>query len=65
MVLTKLSERAVYVHHFVLYDIGARGYVGPFCLAFIMDNYSELLSGLDQIMRYFCTVSLLFHFGNK
>ena len=54
----------MYVHHFVLYDIGARGYVGPFCLAFIMDNYSELLSVLDQIMRYFCTVSLLFHFGN-
>ena len=54
----------MYVHHFVLYDIGARGYVGPFYLAFIMDNYSELLSVLDQIMRYFCTVSLLFHFGN-
>jgi len=65
VVLTELTEGAVaYVHHFVLYDICARGFVRPFCLAYITHNYNELMTIFDQILQYFSTVSLLLHFGN-
>ncbi|XP_066910195.1 guanine nucleotide exchange protein smcr8a-like [Clytia hemisphaerica] len=65
VVLTEQSEGAVaYVHHFVLYDICARGFVRPFCLSYIMKNHAELLSMYEKICTMFTLVSGLFHFGN-
>ena len=65
MVLTEQSEGAVaYVHHFVLYDICARGFVRPFCLSYVMKNHAELLSMYEKICTMFTLVSGLFHFGN-
>lgn len=60
-----MSEGAVaYVHHFVLYDICARGFVRPFCLAYITKHHSNLMSIFERLKSIFSMVSMLFHFGN-
>lgn len=65
VILTELSEGAVaYVHHFVLYDICARGFVRPYCLAYVMKNHAVLLSMYEKLCTMFSLVSGLFHFGN-
>ena len=65
VVLTELSEGAVaYVHHFVLYDICARGFVRPYCLAYVMKNHAELMALYEKLTAMFSLVSRLFHFGN-
>ena len=53
-----------YVHHFVLYDICARGFVRPYCLSYVMKNHAELLSMYEKLCTMFSLVSGLFHFGN-
>ena len=53
-----------YVHHFVLYDICARGFVRPYCLAYVMKNHTELLAMYEKLCTMFSLVSGLFHFGN-
>ena len=63
--MTEQSEGAVaYVHHFVLYDICARGFVRPYCLAYVMENHTELLSVYEKLCTMFSLVTSLFHFGN-
>lgn len=65
VVLTESKEGAVaYVHHFVLYDICARGFVRPYCLAYITRNHTELMAKFNDLLGYFQTVSSLYHFGN-
>lgn len=60
-----MSEGAVaYVQHFVLYDICARGFVRPFCLAYITKHHSELMLIFEKLQSVFSLVSTLFHFGN-
>ena len=63
--LTEASEGAVaYVHHFVLYDIRARGFVRPYCLAYVCRNHTRLMELYESLFQCFSLVSSVFHFGN-
>lgn len=53
-----------YVHHFTLYDLHARGYVRPFCMAYITPDKNKLFSYLERLMSKFRSVSQLFRSGN-
>ncbi|PIK42209.1 putative smith-Magenis syndrome chromosomal region candidate protein 8-B protein-like [Apostichopus japonicus] len=54
-----------YVHHFTLYDIHARGYVRPFCMAYVTPDKNKLFTFLEKLMAKFKSVSQLFRSGNQ
>ncbi|XP_030850312.1 guanine nucleotide exchange protein smcr8a isoform X2 [Strongylocentrotus purpuratus] len=53
-----------YIHHFTLYDIHARGFVRPFCMAYITPDKNKLRSNLQHIMASFHQVSQYYRYGN-
>ncbi|XP_071478743.1 guanine nucleotide exchange protein smcr8a-like [Diadema antillarum] len=53
-----------YIHHFTLYDIHARGFVRPFCMAYITADKNKLRSNLQHIMSCFNQVSQYYRYGN-
>ncbi|XP_071954839.1 guanine nucleotide exchange protein smcr8a-like [Antedon mediterranea] len=62
----ELSEGAhAYVHHFTLYDIYARGFVRPFCLAYITSEKNKLVVHFDKIINKFKKVTEAFKYGNS
>ena len=59
------TEGAVaYVHHFTLYDIQARGYVRPYCMAYITNQHSKIMNNFALFRDYFSRISAYFKFGN-
>ncbi|XP_038059585.1 guanine nucleotide exchange protein SMCR8-like [Patiria miniata] len=66
VVLEEPKESAfAYVHHFTLYDVIARGYVRPFCIAYITSDKRKMIRNLDWLMTQFSKVSESFRFGNR
>ncbi|XP_033123540.1 guanine nucleotide exchange protein SMCR8-like isoform X2 [Anneissia japonica] len=62
----ELREGAhAYVHHFTLYDIYARGFVRPFCLAYITSEKSKLVNHFEIMMNKFRKVTEAFKYGNR
>ena len=65
VVLLEPSEGAAsYVHHFTLYDIHARGFVRPFCMAYMTHQYSKIMNNFKIFRDYFTRVSAFLRFGN-
>ena len=63
--LMEPSEGAVaYVHHFTLYDIHARGYVRPFCMAYITSQCSKIMNNFALFRDRFSRISAHFKFSN-
>ncbi|XP_022100716.1 guanine nucleotide exchange protein SMCR8-like isoform X2 [Acanthaster planci] len=66
VVLEEPKESAcAYVHHFTLYDVIARGYVRPFCIAYVTSDQRKIIRNLEWLMTRFSKVSELFRFGNR
>jgi len=53
-----------YVHHFTLYDVHARGFVRPFCMAYVTPCQHKLMTFYNEMTSEFSKVSRLFHYGN-
>ncbi len=65
VVLVEPSEGAIaYVHHFTLYDIHARGFVRPFCMAYITHQGPKIMNNFTTFRDYFTRISSYFKFGN-
>ena len=63
--LVEPSEGAfAYVHHFTLYDVHARGYVRPYCMAYITNQYSKIMDNFAVFRDRFSRISANFKFGN-
>lgn len=63
--LMEPSEGAVaYIHYFTLYDIHARGYVRPYCVAYVTNEHSKIMSNFALFRDYFSRVSAYFKYGN-
>ncbi|XP_062523023.1 guanine nucleotide exchange protein SMCR8-like [Corticium candelabrum] len=54
----------VYVHHFTLYDVYARGYVRPFCMCYVTGDQPKLMLNFEDIRRQFSYVSETLHVTN-
>lgn len=53
-----------YVHHFTLYDCNARGFVRPFCMAYITPDQNKLISFAQEMSQEFFKVSRYLKYGN-
>ncbi|KAL1922102.1 uncharacterized protein VTP21DRAFT_10744 [Calcarisporiella thermophila] len=53
-----------YVHHFILFDIYARGFVRPICMSYITQDPNKILSFFQDFVNYFSEVSEIFKNGN-
>lgn len=54
-----------YVHHFILYDIEARGFVRPFCMCYISNSKKKILCNLEHFIQEFGEISKHFKTVNK
>jgi hypothetical protein len=52
------------VHHFTLYDLAARGFVRPFCLAYISYEKNKPIGFFDQIRNRFTEITDLLKKSN-
>ncbi|XP_063954446.1 guanine nucleotide exchange protein smcr8a-like isoform X1 [Lytechinus pictus] len=64
MLEDKKDNTYSYIHHFTLYDIHARGFVRPFCMAYISADKNKLRSNLQHIIASFHQVSQYYRYGN-
>lgn len=58
------SAVAACVHHFTLYDIEARGFVRPFCLAYVSYDKTKPIVFFDKIRQKFNEITDLFKKSN-
>ncbi|XP_006825462.1 guanine nucleotide exchange protein smcr8a-like, partial [Saccoglossus kowalevskii] len=61
----ELEGAFAYVHHFTLYDIYARGFVRPFCMAYITPDKKKIMDNFEELLRKFKKVSTYFKYGNR
>ncbi|XP_056594161.1 guanine nucleotide exchange protein smcr8b [Triplophysa dalaica] len=54
-----------YIHHFTLYDLEARGFVRPFCLAYVSSDENKIIQQLQQLSSEFSKVSECLKTGNR
>lgn len=54
-----------YVHHFTLYDLEARGFVRPFCLAYVSSDENKIVQQFQQLSSEFSKVSECLKTGNR
>ncbi|BFZ25297.1 hypothetical protein BsWGS_28336 [Bradybaena similaris] len=61
------GEAGVYafVHHLVLYDNTARGFVRPYCIAFITTDQRKLMRFYEELSWKFKKVARFLKYGNK
>ena len=55
---------AAYVHHFTLYDIEARGFVRPFCLAYLTYEREKVQLYFNNLVQTFTKITNLFKKSN-
>jgi hypothetical protein len=55
---------AAYVHHFTLYDIEARGFVRPFCLAYLTYEREKVQMYFNNFVQTFTKITNLFKKSN-
>ncbi|TRY64411.1 hypothetical protein DNTS_017108 [Danionella cerebrum] len=66
VVLAESSEGVfAYVHHLTLYDLEARGFVRPFCLAYVSTDENKIIQQLLQLSVEFGKVSECLKTGNR
>ncbi|XP_077976951.1 guanine nucleotide exchange protein smcr8a-like [Glandiceps talaboti] len=66
IVLEEEKERAhAYVHHFTLYDTEARGFVRPFCMAYVTPDRRKIMDNFEELLKEFRKVSNYFKYGNR
>uniref|UniRef100_UPI00358EFC7F guanine nucleotide exchange protein SMCR8-like n=1 Tax=Myxine glutinosa TaxID=7769 RepID=UPI00358EFC7F len=56
---------SAYVHHFTLHDMEARGFVRPFCMAFVSSDSAKLLPLYEDLVTDFGAVSECLKGGNR
>uniref|UniRef100_A0A8C2FFB9 Smith-Magenis syndrome chromosome region, candidate 8b n=1 Tax=Cyprinus carpio TaxID=7962 RepID=A0A8C2FFB9_CYPCA len=54
-----------YVHHLTLYDLEARGFVRPFCLAYVSSDENKIIQQFQQLSAEFSKVSECLKTGNR
>ncbi|CAG5127864.1 unnamed protein product, partial [Candidula unifasciata] len=54
-----------FVHHLVLYDNTARGFVRPYCIAFITTDQRKLMRFYEELSWKFKKVARFLKYGNK
>ncbi|KPP74205.1 smith-Magenis syndrome chromosomal region candidate protein 8-like [Scleropages formosus] len=54
-----------YVHHLTLYDLEARGFVRPFCMAYISADERKIMQQFQQLSLQFSKASELLKAGNR
>ncbi|KAI7810685.1 guanine nucleotide exchange protein smcr8b [Triplophysa rosa] len=54
-----------YIHHFTLYDLEARGFVRPFCLAYVSSDENKIIQQFQQLSSEFSKVSECLKTGNR
>ncbi|XP_070568600.1 guanine nucleotide exchange protein smcr8a-like isoform X2 [Ptychodera flava] len=66
IVVEEDKERAyAYVHHFTLYDTEARGFVRPFCMAYVSPDKRKIMNNFADFLKEFRKVSTYFKYGNR
>lgn len=65
VLLSETAERvSAYVYYFILYDSQARGYVRPFCMAYVTPDCRKLVTFYKEIHEAFSKVSHDLKVGN-
>ncbi len=54
-----------YVHHLTLYDLEARGFVRPFCMAYISADERKIMHQFQEMSSEFSKASEFFKSGNR
>ncbi|XP_067298234.1 guanine nucleotide exchange protein smcr8b [Pseudorasbora parva] len=54
-----------YVHHLTLYDLEARGFVRPHCLAYVSSDENKIIQQFQQLSTEFTKVSECLKTGNR
>ncbi|XP_026060406.1 guanine nucleotide exchange protein smcr8b [Carassius auratus] len=54
-----------YVHHLTLYDLEARGFVRPLCLAYVSSDENKIIQQFQQLAAEFSKVSECLKTGNR
>ncbi|CAB4007995.1 Hypothetical predicted protein [Paramuricea clavata] len=54
-----------YVHHFILHDIEARGFVRPFCMCYISNSKKKIMDNLEHFIHEFSKISNHFKTANR
>lgn len=54
-----------YVHHLTLYDLEARGFVRPFCMAYISADENKIMQQFQQLSSGFSKASECLKSGNR
>uniref|UniRef100_A0A672MAQ8 Smith-Magenis syndrome chromosomal region candidate gene 8-B protein homolog n=1 Tax=Sinocyclocheilus grahami TaxID=75366 RepID=A0A672MAQ8_SINGR len=54
-----------YVHHLMLYDLEARGFVRPLCLAYVSSEENKIIQQFQQLSAEFSKVSECLKTGNR
>lgn len=63
---THVSQgRHAYVHYFTLYDLRARGFVRPLCLAYISSDHHKLHRIFPQLRDHFSKVTQVMKVNNR
>uniref|UniRef100_W5KA01 Smith-Magenis syndrome chromosome region, candidate 8b n=1 Tax=Astyanax mexicanus TaxID=7994 RepID=W5KA01_ASTMX len=54
-----------YVHHLTLYDLEARGFVRPFCMAYVSSQEKKIMTHFPQLSAEFSKASECLKTGNR
>ncbi|KAK2817740.1 hypothetical protein Q7C36_021673 [Tachysurus vachellii] len=54
-----------YVHHLTLYDLEARGFVRPFCMAYVSSEEEKIMHGFRHLSAMFSKASECLKTGNR
>lgn len=66
MVLGDSKEGAfAYVHHLTLYDLEARGFVRPFCMAYVSADERKIMLQFQELSLRFSQASECLKAGNR
>ncbi|OWF37554.1 guanine nucleotide exchange protein smcr8a-like [Mizuhopecten yessoensis] len=64
-----LSEKSkcvyAFVHHFVLFDKQARGYVRPFAVSYVTNDQRKLMCCYEELSSHLKKVARYFKYGNR
>jgi hypothetical protein len=61
----KQKDFYAYVHYITLRDIYARGYSRPFCISYITQSKTKIMSNFESFLYSFNIVSRILKFGNN
>ncbi|XP_067675882.1 guanine nucleotide exchange protein smcr8a-like [Haliotis asinina] len=54
-----------FVHHFVLYDNEARGFVRPFCMAYVTSERRKIMTFYEELSAQFRKAARFLKYGNR